>query len=270
SNEGKMKVLYFTATGNSLYVAKSLGGEILSIPQMIKQGIYEFSDEKIGIVFPLHGWAVPPYVVDFLKKAKFNTNYLFAITTYGIYSGAVATHLKSVAKESNLNFSYINKIQMVDNYIPTFDMVKEIKKEPKKEIEKNICILKKDIEESKNWILKESFLSKKSASYMFNREGKPFNKKRLKVHVYGEGIDNYLKVDDSCVQCGVCASVCPVSNISLDPTTGKIKLSDKCFMCFACVHSCPKQAIHINGEVNSNRYRNKNIKLNEIVKANKQ
>lgn len=47
-----MKVLYFTATGNSLRVAKEIGGEPLSIPQMIKEGRYEFSDDKIGMVFP--------------------------------------------------------------------------------------------------------------------------------------------------------------------------------------------------------------------------
>ncbi len=28
-----MKILYFTATGNCLHVAKQLGGELLSIPQ---------------------------------------------------------------------------------------------------------------------------------------------------------------------------------------------------------------------------------------------
>ena len=36
-----MKTLYFTATGNSLYIAKSIGGELLSIPKMIKEGRYE-------------------------------------------------------------------------------------------------------------------------------------------------------------------------------------------------------------------------------------
>ncbi|SPW41113.1 Uncharacterised protein [Enterococcus faecium] len=48
-----MTILYFTATGNSLYVAKRLGGKLISIPQMIKENKYEFSDERIGIVFPV-------------------------------------------------------------------------------------------------------------------------------------------------------------------------------------------------------------------------
>ncbi len=31
-----MKLLFFTATGNSLYIAKSFGGEMLSIPSILK------------------------------------------------------------------------------------------------------------------------------------------------------------------------------------------------------------------------------------------
>ncbi|MGQ1784789.1 MULTISPECIES: EFR1 family ferrodoxin [unclassified Saccharicrinis] len=263
-----MKILYFTATGNSLHIAKSLGGELLSIPQMDKQGIYDFTDEKIGIVFPLHAWGVPSYVVDFLKKVTFNCNYLFAITTYGIYSGAVAKHLTDIGNEAGFSFDYINKIKMVDNYIPTFDMKKQISKEPKKEIEKHLALVQSDIEASKKWILKESFVDRSMFNYMAKRGSKPFNTKRLKVHVYGEGIDNYIYVEDSCTQCGTCARVCPVDNIRMDYETGKIALSDKCFMCFACVHHCPSNAIHIKGEVNGNRFRNSHVKLSEIVKAN--
>ena len=110
-----MKILYFSATGNSLYIAKSIGGELYSIPQMVKEGTYEFTDEKIGIVFPLHAWSVPPYVVDFLKKATFNCEYLFAVVTYGIYSGAVAKHLSDIADEAGFHFSYIGRIKMVDH-----------------------------------------------------------------------------------------------------------------------------------------------------------
>lgn len=264
-----MKILYFTATGNSLYIAKSIGGEIYSIPQMVKEGRYEFTDDKIGLVFPLHSWSVTPYIVDFLKKATFNCNYLFAITTYGIYSGAVAKHLQDIGKEAGFSFSYINKIKMVDNYIPTFNMDKEVKKEPKKGIEKQLEGIKSDIANSKKWIMKESIIDKMATNHMLKRGNKPYNKKRLKVHAYGEGIKNYIDVDDSCTQCGVCAKVCPVDNITMDYKNGKIALSDKCFMCFACVHHCPSNAIHIKGQVSKSRYRNSHIKLKEIIDANK-
>ncbi|MCH4890995.1 4Fe-4S dicluster domain-containing protein [Acidaminobacter sp. JC074] len=263
-----MKILYFTATGNSLYIAKALGGELLSIPQMDKKGIYEFSDDKIGIVFPLHAWGVPSYLVDFLKKAKFNCRYLFAVTTYGIYSGAVAKHLHDISIDAGYSFDYINRIKMVDNYVPTFDMKKEIANEHKKEVSKQLQAIKLDIESSKKWLLKENMLQKGAFNYMASRAGRPFNEKRLKVHVYGEGIDNYLQVEDSCTQCGICSKVCPVDNIEVDHEKGKIKLSDKCFMCFACLHHCPSNAIHVNGQVSRDRYINSNVQLKEIVDSN--
>ncbi|MFT8343029.1 MAG: hypothetical protein ABF652_16605 [Clostridium beijerinckii] len=58
-----MKILYFTATGNSLYIAKSLGSDYYSIPKLIKEGKYDLEDEKIGIVFPIYGGG-------FLKSLK--------------------------------------------------------------------------------------------------------------------------------------------------------------------------------------------------------
>lgn len=264
-----MKILYFTATGNSLYIAKKIGGELLSIPEMDKEGIYEFTDDKIGIIFPIHAWGVPSYLVEFLKRVTFKCDYLFAIATYGIYSGAVAKHLKDIADEAGYSFDYINRIKMVDNYLPTFDMEKEIKKEAKKGIDNQLLMIKTDIEGSKRWILKENILQRSTFNYMKSRENKPFNRERLKVHVYGEGIDNYLEVEDTCSQCGVCSKVCPVDNISMDTENGKIKLSDKCFMCMACVHNCPSNSIHIKGQVSRSRYRNSHVTLKEIINSNK-
>ncbi len=262
-----MKTLYFTATGNSLHIAKSIGGELLSIPKMVKEGIFEFTDDKVGIVFPVYGHGVPSYVVDFLEKAKFNTNYLFAVATFGVYSGAVATHIIDVSKQAGYSFSYINAISMVDNYLPTFDMKKEIANEPKKKVDENLRQIKADIASSKKWVIRENFLRKQGFKLLHSRK-KPFSKKQLKLHIYGEGIENYQYNDNNCTGCGICAKVCPVDNIVVDRENKKIELQNKCFACFACIQNCPSQAIHIRGEVNGNRYRNKDINLQEIIKAN--
>ena len=264
-----MKILYFTATGNSLYIAKSIGGDQLSILQMIKEGTFEFTDEKIGIVFPLYGWGVPSYMVDFLRKAKFNTSYLFAISTYGVYSGAVAKHLTDVSNEAGHNFSYINTIKMVDNYLPGFNMKKEGAHEGKKGTEEHLKTIKADIASSTKWIIPENFLRKLSFKVMHSRK-KPFSKKQLKLHIYGEGIENYVYTVNNCTGCGLCTSVCPAGNIIVNKENKTIAFKDKCVGCFACLHNCPQNNIHIRGEVSGDRYRNSNIKISEIVKANNQ
>ena len=48
--EGNIMVFYFTGTGNSLYVAKQIEEEPLSIPQVMQTGNSEFTSDSIGIV----------------------------------------------------------------------------------------------------------------------------------------------------------------------------------------------------------------------------
>lgn len=69
----KRIIFYFTGTGNCLYIARQLAGadtELLSIPQMVKRGKYEFEADEIGIVYPIYGH-MPPYMVrQFIQKAQ--------------------------------------------------------------------------------------------------------------------------------------------------------------------------------------------------------
>ncbi len=257
-----MKILYFTATGNSLYVAKSLGGELLSIPQMIKEDTYEFTDDKIGVIFPLYEWSVCSYVAEFLKKVTFNTDYLFAIATYGIFAGGVASHVQQLGDEYGYKFSYINKIKMVDNFLPTFSMKKEIENEHKKNIEEQIAAVKQDIENSREFIISESAVRRKMTQGMVKREEKQQEKTGDK------GIKRVVSINDACTKCGVCTKVCAVNNINLDKETGEISFENKCFSCYACIQNCPSNAIHIKTERDDSRFRNSHIKLAEIIKSN--
>lgn len=127
-----MKIFYFTGTGNNLYVAKRIGGESYSIPKLMKLGQFEFEDEKIGIVFPSYYGGVPKIVEEFLNKIKLKSKYIFAVVSFGSFSGAVIPELLEIGKRNQIQFSYINEILMVDNYLPVFDMAKEIKKSQRK------------------------------------------------------------------------------------------------------------------------------------------
>lgn len=53
----KRIIFYFSATGNSLYVANQLkggDGEALSIPQLMKNKEFDFEAEEIGFVYPIY------------------------------------------------------------------------------------------------------------------------------------------------------------------------------------------------------------------------
>lgn len=76
-------IFYFTGTGNSLYIAKQIEANPISIPQMIHKENQEYFADSIGIVAPIYGHEVPQMVKEFLKKAVFHTDYLYMILAYG-------------------------------------------------------------------------------------------------------------------------------------------------------------------------------------------
>ena len=49
-----MTICYFTASGNSLYVARQIGGRLLSIPKLMKEESIDIEDDAIGIVSPVY------------------------------------------------------------------------------------------------------------------------------------------------------------------------------------------------------------------------
>jgi len=50
-----MTIFYFTATGNSLALAKRIGGTLVSIPQVVDSENLYYKDDAIGVVFPVYG-----------------------------------------------------------------------------------------------------------------------------------------------------------------------------------------------------------------------
>lgn len=61
-----MTICYFSATGNSLYVARRIGGELLSIPQLMRQDEIHIEDDAIGVVCPCYNVEIPMMVRDFI------------------------------------------------------------------------------------------------------------------------------------------------------------------------------------------------------------
>ena len=64
-------LFYFTATGNSLYVAKRLDPRCISIAQAIHDDPQPYQDAQIGIVCPVHAQQIPELVSTFLHDAHF-------------------------------------------------------------------------------------------------------------------------------------------------------------------------------------------------------
>ncbi|MDE6864604.1 MAG: EFR1 family ferrodoxin [Eubacterium sp.] len=253
-------VFYFTATGNSLYVAKRLDENPISIPQVLKQANLDFTDAAIGIVFPIYAGRAPKIVIDFLKISKFNTDYLYFIGTYGNHDSAICETVPAECEKLGIKIDYMNTVSMVDNYLPVFDMEQEKKadKGTENKIEKIIA----DITAKRKGIPNVTAIGRRLAKQVWTME-----KLRLMVN---DGSQLKIKTD-KCTGCGVCKTVCPIDNIIIGNGIAVRKRS-KCEYCLACAHNCPQKAITIKrGEKNPNaRYINENITLQEIINSNNQ
>jgi ferredoxin len=255
-----MKILYFTATGNCLYVAKRIGGELLSIPQLKSNGIFDINDDVVGIISPIYSWDIPRPVRFYLENVNIKADYVFSILTYGFFSMAASLEIENVLLKRNIKLKYSNEIQMVDNFLPIFEMNNQIKSRNEKTINKKIDKIINDINNKRNNVLRKMWLKryltkKMSAKYLSENGMEKLNY-----------LDKEFILNNDCNGCGICRNVCPMKNITgLD----KPEYLNKCEFCLACIHHCPKNAIHLKNERSNARYINPNIKLPEIININK-
>jgi ferredoxin len=192
-------VFYFTGTGNSLAVAKRIGGNLISIPQVIDSDNLHYEDDAIGVVFPVYALAAPKIVRCFLEKAQFKANYTFAIGAYGGILGTAMLNVQKLVRKKGYRFDYTGSILMVDNFLPTFEIEKQIAKLPEKRTEEKIARVVEDIRSRKQNQAKGSIPLQIFTAVISGM---------IKYDKYAQG---YI-VNNQCTKCGICAQVCPAKN----------------------------------------------------------
>lgn len=259
-----MMIFYFTGTGNSLYVAKELEGDVRSIPQVLHQKDLSFTAEKIGIVCPIYGHEMPRMVKEFIEKAEFRTPYFYMVLTYGANHGGAAQIADAFVQKAGKKADYVTTVEMVDNFLPVFDMEKQMAMD--KQVEKQLERVKADIAACKKEIQKATMKDK--------MVHKAFRASMARMKKAPEAIWADYVVTDECVGCGICTRVCPAGCIQLEEQKA-VHSEKNCQACYACIQACPKKAIlfkeGLAKEPNPNaRYRNEHVTLTELVEANDQ
>ena len=274
SMQKKRIIFYFTGTGNCLYVARQLADkdtEILSIPQLVKQGRYDFKADEIGIVYPIYGHMPPNMVRAFIKKARLDAPYRFAVLTYGNRKCDAAEIWDRISREAGTPFDYITTMIMVDNWLPNFDMNEQMKID--KGIPESLDRISADLAQRRHWKEPVTELERTQHQEFLQRTGIDPDKGFLLAS------QDYFVVADNCIGCAVCVDVCPKGNYEM--TSRGVKVEGDCEFCFACIQNCPQKAIQFskgernllvaNGEKNPDaRYRNEHVSLYDIKMSNRQ
>ncbi|MBQ1266098.1 MAG: EFR1 family ferrodoxin [Proteobacteria bacterium] len=218
----------------------------------MRQESIDITDDAVGIVCPVYAVEMPMMVRDFIARANIKTDYLFFIYTYGMGYAEAFAHAKKATDAAGTKIHYIHAIQMVDNYLPVFEMQNQIDTLPSKNVESQIDRVCRDIAERKQIDIPITEHTEAEIQNIPLCLPFPFCEKiRLEIIL--------------CTRCGICAKVCPANNITV---TDRVYFADRCEVCYACLHNCPQNALHHPSEQSAVRFRNEHVTLKDIITAN--
>ncbi len=232
-------ILYFSATGNSEYVAKRIATETdditVSITDCYKKQIFSF-DEKyktLGIVTPTYSWGLPVIVTEFLQRLElhYKPNYIYFIATYGTTPGQTGKFANNILAPKGLALSAKFSVKMPDTWTPIFDLSnKEKVRRINEKAEPEIDYIIKQV---KNFA---------DGDFMKNKLPYPIAKASYNIEYDLMRKTKHFSVEDNCIGCGLCAKNCPVSAIQIKDRKPEW-VKEQCAMCLSCLHHCPKFAI---------------------------
>lgn len=243
-------ILYFSSTGNSLYIAKkvqeNVGGNCFYIPNY-NGTASEF--ERAIIVSPIYSFGLPAHVYNLLERLDKSVEIVFVLNYGGMVGGADYL-VREFCQDLNLNLLGIFVVKMPENYTLDFTV-------PKFYLN---AVLKKSVKR----------VDKIASKIVAGEFMLPKNKKTHR-QTYFKNKSNWYKIgqrfsaSENCVKCGKCVNICPTHNIKFNEG-GNIVFGDKCVACLGCYHRCPAKAIVYKNKRKKFRYVNPNINERDIGK----
>jgi ferredoxin len=254
----KTLLYWFSGTGNSLVVARQLaqrlgGTEVLPLVTALRGPIPPA--ERIGVIFPVLAFGPPNVVVDFVSRAEFPSGAcLFSLCTMGGMAGVAHGRLRSSLKARGLELAAGWSIAMPGNCITLYPPPKEARQ--RKLFDKaarRLDSIAAALHAGRRGVFEDSWPPLSWIGAWLN----PAAMKRFPRE------DKRFSVTDKCVHCGLCARLCPVSNIAME--SGRPRWQGRCEQCFGCINWCPAGAIETGWITRGRRrYHHPDVKATEM------
>lgn len=237
----KVNLYFFSGTGNSAFLAKKFketfkkkGIEcILFKIEDLKYKNVDINCDLVMFCFPVAVGLTYPFILENLKKLNGMGKKVAVVPNMAVKSLGLKSIMKNILTKSNFDTYFYKELLMPGNYLT-------IKSE----------------EENKNVILKtEKDVGETIEEILLGRSwGKALFHYYLVLPLFYLAFFSFRnKVNlnkEKCVQCGLCETLCPVSNIKV---TEYPEFQGKCEMCLRCSSFCPEKALYMK-EPNEKHY----------------
>lgn len=240
-------ILYFSGTGNSLYIAKKmaekLGDQIVSIADIVCREQYEIAlskDETIGFVYPVIACAPPDIVTNYIKKVQFigyKDHYMYSVFNCAGSPEYTSRIFKETAEKAGFSITGFYDVLMPGNYITRKQHLSQEK------IEEYLGQCDEKIQEIVSGVQQHlNNYKEEKHSYLLS-----YGLHKLAVL---EKTEKFI-FGDACVSCGKCVDICPMEAIKI--IEGKpARNVHKCAFCLGCVNVCPTRALRIGNKTQNN------------------
>ena len=245
------RIYYFSATGNSLVVAREVAAhlgecEIVHVADAMNDSEPSKRFERIGFVHPVYGWGPPRMVHDFIDGCVIpEADYYFAIATHG-GTGASALQVLSRQLSSRSVPLHAGFSVKEGHYQPDPDHAKHPAVRFVRAMNRHPDERARSFAERRDEILTPIEQMRHCAVEFDNRIGSVVARlfHPISLRTFATSDRTFFQTAD-CVACGICTTVCPRCNVHLEDS--KLSWGGDCEGCFACVQWCPKSAIGIRG-----------------------
>lgn len=237
--------IYLSGTGNTRHCVEKLVGLLnstataLPLEDIAVLGEIE-RNSVILLGYPTQYSNAPYMVRDFIARNKsvWKGKKIFCVVTMGAFSGDGAGCTARLLKKHGAAIMGGLHLKMPDSVCDS--------KLLKKTAEQNralIAAADKKIERAAEQIKCGSY--PQDGLSLFSHMVGLFGQ-RLWFYRKTMGYTDKLKISGNCIGCGLCASVCPMKNITIQE--GRAIGGNRCTMCYRCISRCPQKAITLLGD----------------------
>ena len=258
----KTVLYWFSGTGNSLMIAKTIAAELGGaemVPMLRADRAADVVAERVGLVFPVYAFGPPGAVLRFARAVAIPAGaYVFSVATMGGLAGGTHRRLRAVLRRRGIELAGGWSVIMPGNYTPMYGA------EPAGKIEKTLAKVPARVGEIAAAVNRGERGRIEDSVPPFNWVGALANRAGLSRF---RGADRKFIVQSQCTHCGLCARVCPVENIRME--NGTPVWQHRCEQCMACLQWCPVEAIQFGkATVGRRRYHHPDCKAADVCLRN--